>query len=210
MEKELHEVQKSIAYVSNSFDDFTKQIQSLKDENNDLQQQLAKSTRELNDLQQYTRRNNLEITGIPQDDDENTDNIVVKVAATIGVNISPADIDISHRLPRKSNYHERNHPQPVPILVKFVRRAVRNNIYSARKHLRGVTSRNIGANSNNRIYINEKLTPANKQLFYQANQRRKEANWKYIWTNNCKIFIRKISNDPAICISTPTDLNRIV
>ena len=210
MEKELNDVKKSITYVSNSFDEFKNQIQGLKNENNDLRQQLAKSTRELDDLQQYTRRNNLEITGIPHEEDEDTDNIVVKLAATLGVNISSSDIDISHRLPRKHNHQVRNQPSPAPIIVKFVRRSLRNYIYSARKHLRGVSTRDVGFQSNNRIYINENLTPANKQLFYQANQRRKEGNWKFIWTNNCKIFTRKNTGDPPICISTSSDLDRIL
>ncbi|XP_070531550.1 uncharacterized protein [Ptychodera flava] len=210
MEDKLQDLQKSVTYVSNSFDEFNKQLQILTGENKDLKEQLTKTTIELNDLQQYTRRNNLEISGIPQQDNENTDDIVVKVAAAAGVRISSDDIDISHRLPRRTRRNSQDQHQPAPIIVKFVRRTIRNKIYSSKKLLKDKTARHIGAATNYRIFINENLTPTNKQLFYQTNQLRTAKQWKFIWTNNGKIYTRKTTDDPAIHIATSKDLCRIV
>ncbi|XP_077985930.1 uncharacterized protein LOC144440433 [Glandiceps talaboti] len=208
MEGTLQDLQQSVTYVSNSFDEFTRQLQSLKNENKGLKEQLAKTTNELNDLQQYTRRNNLELSGLPEEEDEDTDDIVVRVAAAAGVNISPDDIDISHRLPRRTN--RQGQQQPATIIVKFVRRTVRNKLYNSKKHLKDKTARNIGYTNNNRLYINENLTPTNKHLFYEANQLRNTKQWKFIWTYNGKIYTRKNNGDPAICITTTQDLSRIV
>jgi len=42
------------------------------------------------------------------------------------------------------------------------------------------------------IYINENLNPAMKQLFYQANKKRRKLDWKYIWTKNGTIYAKKM------------------
>ena len=60
-----------------------------------------------NDLEQYGRHECIEIKGIPaptQDDHENTNNIVVKVGALIGVEVSNEDISVCHRLPHNKDH----------------------------------------------------------------------------------------------------------
>ncbi|XP_077864342.1 polycystin-1-like protein 2 [Saccoglossus kowalevskii] len=204
VEDKLEDMRKCVEYVSNFFDGLNEQLCDMRRENDDLREQLAKSNNETNELQQYTRRNNLEIAGIIEEENENTDDIVVKVAAAAGVTISPNDIDISHRLPRRSN--SRNH-QPTSIIVKFVRRTIRNELYKSKKHLKNRSACNIEFASNNRIYINENLTPTNKQIFFEANQRRNEKRWKFIWTTNGKIYTRKEAGHPAIRIAKLGDID---
>ncbi|XP_070547400.1 uncharacterized protein [Ptychodera flava] len=208
MEHQLEELRKSVMFVSNSFDSFQREIQNLKSENTRLRDELKTTTDKLNDLQQYTCRNTLELTGIPQQEKEDTDAVVVKVAAAAGINITTKDIDISHRLPSRSQ--QQSHHQPATIIVKFVRRRVRNQIYSARKNLKDKTTRSVGFTSDNRIYINENLTPANKKLFFEANRQRNAKNWKFIWTNNGKTYERKNTGHPAIYVAIQSDLNRII
>lgn len=48
------------------------------------------------------------------------------------------------------------------------------------------------------VYVNEQLSPANKKLFYQANQIRKERNYAYLWFSDsleqvsCRIKLRSL------------------
>ncbi|XP_070573064.1 uncharacterized protein [Ptychodera flava] len=169
----------------------------------------------LSDLQksvtyQYSRRNNIEIHGIPQRNGEDTNDIVVRVAAAVGVDITPSDIDISHCLPSRQNQTQQRHQTPA-IIVKFVRRSVRNSIYYARKNLRGQTPNQIrvGDNNTNNIYINENLTPPMKRLFHQVNERRKQLKWRFIWTSNGKIFTRKDETSEVITVPSAKAMNRI-
>lgn len=204
-EDKLEDMRKCVEYVSNFFDNFTEQIDDLRRENTDLRHQLNTAYNEINDLQQYTRRNNIEISGIDEKQDEDTDKIVMSVAAAVGVNISQSDIDISHRLPRRSDQANK----PSPIIVRFTRRTVRNKIYQQRKHLRTNPTKIIGNTNTNSVYINENLSPFNKRLFYLTNCRRKEANYKFIWTNNGKIFTRKSPGETAVHIATHKDIDKI-
>ena len=88
LEEKLEDMRACVEYVSNFFDGFNEQLKELRSDNNDLREKLAKSENEINELQQYTRRNNLEISGVIEEDEENTDDIVVKVAVAAGVTIT--------------------------------------------------------------------------------------------------------------------------
>ena len=57
---------------------------------------------ELDRQEQYNRKDSVRIYGIPdpEDERENTNDIVVKLAKHIGVNITTADLSVSHRLGR--------------------------------------------------------------------------------------------------------------
>ena len=59
-------------------------------------------------------------------------------------------------------------------------------------------------------FLSMKILPAVKKLLLaQANQKRKDLHWKYLWTNNGRIHLRKNENDAVITIQTEYDLHRI-
>ncbi|XP_077991077.1 uncharacterized protein LOC144445411 [Glandiceps talaboti] len=225
VEDRITELQKSVDFISGSFDTFKKELDDinaqaaqLKTENEHLQGRLQATQRELSttqdemhELQQYTRRNILEISGVPQHAGEDTDDIAIRVAEAVGVIVSASDIDNSHRLPRRHQENTTERKQPPPIIVKFTRRTVRNNIYYSRKNLKDKTPKhlNLDRQATNRIYINESLSSVMKRLFHQANERRKMLNWKFIWTNNGKIYTRKDADSQPIMIASSKAVNRI-
>ncbi|CAH3046994.1 unnamed protein product, partial [Porites lobata] len=102
---------------------------SLEAENAKLVSKLQFCEASLNNLEQYSRRECVEISGIPETEDENTKEIAIKVGSLIGVHITESDLSVSHLLPK----------QAPNIVVKFVRRALRDRFYKARKFLRNKT-----------------------------------------------------------------------
>ncbi|CAB3991826.1 Hypothetical predicted protein [Paramuricea clavata] len=80
-------------------------MKKLKDENSILKRDLANTKGEndllkiaQDELEQYGRRECVEIRGIPLVPDENTNEIVIKLASKLGIDITKTDISISHRL----------------------------------------------------------------------------------------------------------------
>jgi len=53
------------------------------------------------DLEQYTRKNSLEIHGVPESAYTSTEEVVLKLARALNVDVSPEDIEISHKRNRK-------------------------------------------------------------------------------------------------------------
>ena len=95
----------------------------------------------LNDLEQYTRGDCTEICGIPlpeEPSEEDANDIVIQLKEKIGVPMERNDISISHRIPSA-----RDSVEPA-IIVKFVRREVRENFYRARKRLKSVSIADLG------------------------------------------------------------------
>lgn len=59
------------------------------------------------------------------------------------------------------------------------------------------------------IYINEHLTLENLQIFLEAKKKGKENNSKFIWTKDCKIFMRKSEKSKTKIIKNKKDIEDI-
>lgn len=195
---DLQQVKTSQEFISGKFDEVLKAINELKsdynllrDENtvlkqrvNELQNSITVIDNDCEGLKQYLRRDLLEVHGIPQNLEEKTDDLVQHVAELAEINLDASDISISHRLPAKRG-------KTAAIIVKFTRRKVRDNIYNNRYKLRGKTTSDLGFTQSNRIYINESFTAKGKQLFYEVKTYQKSHNFKYIWSRNGSVYLRK-------------------
>ena len=197
-------------------------IESLKVENthlaNKLQMYEDKYEEGLNNLEQYSRRECVEISGIPERQDEDTNDLVMKVGSLIGLDISESDISVSHRLPRRTYsaavsdgpQASSNVPYRAPnIIAKFIRRNIRDRFYKARKHLRNKSTKDLDSSrySGDRIYISENLTQKNKEVFKESLRVKKDLKFQYIWTSYGRIYLRKDSASPVITILKKSDLD---
>ena len=97
------------------------------------------------------------------------------------------------------------------IIVKFVRRDVRDNFYKARKNLYKKTTKDVGLSrtSEHNIYISESLAKRNRDLFNACLKAKKDINHKFVSTQGGKIFLRKDDRSTAIHIKTEGVLQRL-
>jgi len=129
---------------------------------------------------------------------------VLQVLKKFDTTITKDAIDVVHRLRGKPKT-DQNKKCP-SIIVRFIARKTRNNIYSSSKKLKSAEFDNPHID---RVFMNENVTSRKKHLLAQANQKRKDLHWKYLWTNNGRIHLRKNENDAFITIQTEDDLHRI-
>jgi len=59
------------------------------------------------------------------------------------------------------------------------------------------------------FFLNENLTLKNRQLLFHAKKKRKNNQWKYLWTSNGRNFARKIDTSFAIQIKNQCDIQKI-
>lgn len=132
-----------------------------------LEKQLVQK---IDTLEQYSRRNNLRLYGIPNKPGENTDELVMQVCKEkLNIDITSHDIDCSHRLNVSSQKSG-----PKPIIVKFVRRNIRNKISENKRKL---------AKTN--IVIREDLTQRRAALLREVSLK---FGKKQSWTLNGNVF----------------------
>lgn len=96
--------------------------------------------------------------------------------------------------------------EPV-IIVKFVRREVKETFYRARGKLRSKTTKDIGYHVENNIFFAE--SHRNKALFRSCLDVKRNKSYKFIWTLNGIIYMRKDENSKSIKIKCREDLPKI-
>lgn len=137
----------------------------------------------------------------------------MKLGEKIGVNLNKDDISTSHRLPVKRSRCEidmaNNLKTPPGIIVKFVKRDVRESFYRARKILKDMNTRDLGYSGENIIFVNESLTQKNKDLFNECLKFKKDKGFRFLWTYAGKIFMRRNENSQVIHVTDASILQKI-
>lgn len=201
---DIDEIKRSQAFVDAKFEKAKKATEDLTSENRRLRSEVDALKGQLkqceikleeveNDseaLKQYLRRDMLEIHGVPTRPDEETDDLVCKLVELVDpeLEISLADISISHRLPSREG---RNAP---PIIVKFCRRNVRDRLLSRKREIRSKTAMDLGFTEEFDLYINESLTQKNRELLAKVKEFKRVNHFKFAWTKNGKVLLRKDDN----------------
>jgi len=184
---------------------YSADIANIKKSTKDLRDLIDKSNQAINDLEQYGRRNMLDIRGIPRMKEENTDDLVLKIAEIINIQLDSNDIEVSHRTSSQKD---------APIIVKFLARHKRNLFYKNRMNLQGKTVENIGyefGKCKNKIFVNESLTAKNGMIYKTAREKLKVNNlFKHVWTVNGQILVRKDDNGKKIILRSLKDINDLL
>ena len=81
--------------------------------------------------------------------------------------------------------------------------------YANRKLTRQLDMKKFGIKGTTNLFINENLTLLRKRLFWKTKQKVKEAGYKYIWTSNGNIFVRKVDEANPVAVNSEKDLNLI-
>lgn len=155
--------------------------------------------RKLDTAEQYSRRNCLRISGVSETPDENTDDIVLKIARECDVDLSLADISRSHRVkPRAKQPTSTGNIRPRDIIVKFISYRLRSALYKKKMQLKG--------NDLFRgVYINEDLTQVRADLLRLARQLLRSKSILGAWSYDGRVFIKKL-NGSRIHVQSKCDL----
>ena len=176
-----------------------KEINAVKEENTKLKSENAELSKSVVDLtqrvdelelvaedsEQYSRRNSIRITGISENKDENTDDIVLKLASDLGVYLNPADIDRSHSWSASCRSYANRSGQ------------VRNLEKDATAFMLNVDLRD---NEDwKTTFINEDLTTCRSKILFKA--------WNYVRTGLLK---SSYSSDGRIYVQDKSDEKHLI
>ncbi|PFX27356.1 hypothetical protein AWC38_SpisGene7936 [Stylophora pistillata] len=219
LRKRFEEIEKSQDFISKKYDTVISTIKDVKEHNDSLKgdirvikEDIGKLGNDylnveiqLDELEQYARRDCLEITGIPIVPNDNPPLLVKEMSEIMGVNLSPNDISIAHRLPPTKKVKDR-------LIVKFTRREKRDEIYNNRKRLKSKRTKDlpsvvctpeyVAVSHKALIQVNESLTPYRKRILGRILQFKRDRNYKFIWTANGKIMLKKTESSITKCFVT--------
>ncbi|KAH7971385.1 hypothetical protein HPB49_023163 [Dermacentor silvarum] len=207
--KEMREIKASLANINKAYEEVIAENRLLKETNtrletrcSDLSQQVKEQENRLVQLEQHSRLANLEIKGVPFRKEENLTEVITKTGEVIREPVTPADIEVIHRIPTAKS------PTTNNIVVQFASRKKRDLFLEKARPIR-LTGSDLGFVSKAPVFINEHLCATLKRLLGQATARKREVNWKYVWVRNGKIFARHSDNAPCIKILRSEDIARM-
>lgn len=218
-------MESTLNYISTQYDDLIKSLASttaelkcVKEENARLRSDVEANSGRIKHLeeenarqQQWSRLQNIEITGVPESKDEDTVGIVVTLAKKIGIKLEVGEVEFAHRIQAR---RPSSSAGGRCIIARLRHRSTKDSIVAASRKHRGVRPADLGLtrteNGNAIIYINEHLSKNNRTLLKECKLKAKEANFKYVWSKNCRIYVRRNDTSPPIPIITSGDLIKIV
>ena len=208
-EREVSVLKTSLEKVSKTNETLKTELQQAKDK---LQKQVEETDNlytALDDLEEYTRKNSLEIHGIPEDCYSTTEEVVLKLATSLNVNVNPSDIEITHKLKRRGNNSS-------PVIVKFISHKVKTSLYKERVKLRNVKVSDVFPGYSNavrsekpRIFLNENLTNYRRGLVSRASEMKKDGLLTSFWTIDGKIFVKTSPSGDPVRIFSYYDLDNL-
>ena len=197
-------VSKAVAQATAERDE---KIAALEEQLAETRQELKKTVIRLDQLEAYSRRNCLNISGVPERDGEDTDKLVLDIGKAAGVNLTPADLDRSHRIGRPGGDKPRN------ITVRLATHSARQSLLQAKRNLSAhrIPQHPVMAQDVLRhIFLSECLTQRGQFLLFVA-RRLKAA--KKVWaaySTNGRIKVRMAENQGPNVIDDISDLQRLV
>ncbi|KAL4718715.1 hypothetical protein ACJJTC_017329 [Scirpophaga incertulas] len=172
----------------------------------DNEERIADLEGQLNKQQQWARMSNIEIVGLPETPNESPVNLAIKIASHAGVQLQPTQVESAYRVQPMKRIAGR----PKPIIVRLQSRILKDQIISGLRRTKGISTRDIGlGGTDGKFYVNEHLTPINKQLLNATKANAKAMSYKFVWVRNCNIFLRKNEEAPVITVNSEKDLQKI-
>uniref|UniRef100_A0A8D8QES9 FP protein C-terminal domain-containing protein n=1 Tax=Cacopsylla melanoneura TaxID=428564 RepID=A0A8D8QES9_9HEMI len=149
----------------------------------------AKQTR-----QQKYRLKNVIVDWMPQEEDENVYEKVEDIGHRLGIDNPLNDVEKAHRL----NLDLEGKPNPIVIRLRNVTLRQKWTGYYRGKRL-----------WQEGWYLNEHLTPATQHLLHQAKDWAKHNGYKWVWTEDCVVNIRKGPGYPPRSIQHVSQLLKL-
>lgn len=220
MKNELREFEKSINFNHDKLDEINEKMDKMQEmitkmnenqekleiENKELKKKIDGLEHIVDDLEQYTRNRNVQIDGIPLKKDEDLRDLMMEIGKKIEVDIKNEYIDAIHRVPTRSSKN------PEPIVVQFTTRQTRDAVVQKAREKKLCTDDFNMQCEKKYIYVNDHLTQRKKNLMFEARKLKYLNNYKFLWTKNGKIFIKKdeTRESKTILLNTLGDLSQIV
>lgn len=224
LNKKYQDILTSINFCSDKISDFEKSlatlenkckgIDALQNENKELKLKISNLQQQVEDQAQYSRVYNVEIQGVPYKNDENVYQILEAIGREIHCPMDEVHVEYAHRVPsRNPNNKDGN------IIARFFSRRIRDKVLAVATRMKrdrrsasvgGTPARGIKVEGvGDGIFINEHLSPKNRNLFKLARDAARTASFKFVWSRNGSIYARKDERSRIVTIKSSDDVSKI-
>lgn len=201
MEKEFEAMKKQLAAERNERLSLKQENEKLKAKCKDNESKIEELHKRLVQCEQYSRRSNVEIKGLVEAQNEDVTGLVSRIGEVIGEPISADDIEVCHRVPTREEGKSN-------VVVQFKSKSKRDVVLEKARKNR-IKNSNVGISNEGAIFVNDHLCPFLKKLLAQAIAKKREKQWRFVWTRNGRIYARKSEASDSVRIQSERDLEKI-
>lgn len=196
----IKDLKTTIIDLQNSNKILQRKQEDLISENTNMKKQIGELKQDIVDLKQYSRRCNLEISNLPETENEDIKQVMSNIQEFADISFVD-NISALHRVPSF------NKDKPKPIICQLNNKSLRDTLLKKLRSIK-ISARQINPRFPDLpVYFNEHLAPEIKNLFFHARKAKSELNFKFCWTRDGKIFLRKNESSKIYRINSLDDLN---
>lgn len=192
-----------ITSLSNLVGHLRKELAAKDNKITELQNKINHLEEKTDMQEQYSRRNSLRLSGIPENDFEDTGEIVINVVNNI-MKLDPPlqleEIDRTHRIGLKSKATKE---RPRQVIVKFATYKTRQRVFKQKNNLKTFNSKEQPP-----IFVNEDLTKIRSLLLFEARKMKKHGTIKDCWSFDGNILVKN-NGGKIIQITNESSLREI-
>lgn len=201
IENKQAEFEESLNFAHQNNKDIQVQQKSISASIKDMEQKIAKFQTLENRIEaaEYADRAKcVELNGIPFQSSEDLLIAYKKIVETLkSPKLAAAGIDKIYRVRQSKR-----------VIVKFTQTSQRDEFFQLyRKNIQPLSA--LGFKETGKIYINEVLSREQSSLFWKTRKFKLDENYKFVWTHNQRIYLRKTSDSDAVLIKSEDDLESL-
>lgn len=212
IQKSNQEIEKTLQVLTEQYEKMSTRVEVLEKKCSQHLLYIDTLENKLEDIQRSMKSTTVEFRNIPcssnNDETLEPDTIVQNTCKALNVEINSNDIKDVFRIKGKSG--------SCTIVANFTRVTKKNEVIKSskdynRKHPNDrLNSNKIGLPGIPApVYISEGLTSKGRRLFYLARDLSATAEYKYCWTTNGKVFVRKTDSAPYVEIKSEADITKL-
>ena len=171
--------------------------------NRNISDELIELKEQVQQIEQYTRINNLETVGLPDcNENESDETLIINALNSLeGLQkpIRHEDTDIAHPLKLKPKDNKPVH------VFRSISRKTKFEVLAAKK----IEANRLFKLCDKDVFINQHLSQNNRELFADAAQKKTNMNYKFLWTKNGTVHLRKTENSHVAIIKRKEDLEKL-
>lgn len=167
----------------------------------------AHSESRLDRLERFSIEKDIVISGVPLENNDDPFAIVGDICGALNCNLQQGDFVSAFRL--TSNRINSKTVRTQPIVVKTREEWVKRELLTAYFKKANLNLTDIGFKTPARIYINERLTSANREIFNRAAEAKKSNFVHRFFTRRGLVYIQRADNTKTSCIIHISELDSL-
>jgi hypothetical protein len=132
------------------------------------------------------RARSVELYGIPYGAGENLMEAASRIIKKLDLEMEKDNIDQIYRIKQTSR-----------VIIRFLQSHRRDEFWAEFKN-KQIGLKDLGFKDDGKLYINEVLSKSQYELLYKARNFKKANKFKYLWTRNQRIYLRKTQDTDVI------------